>query len=347
MSFRYLDLTPAQFDERIAANPDGGTMFALAEYGEAKAFNDWRPLQAECDGVTLLILERGVPVLGRVWVLPKGPGVTDPEQLRSLMPQIAAAARRRGVFFIRMEPEIIDGPHAQAVLREGGCVDAGFLQNNQHTIIADLSGSIDDVLARIPKKRRYDIRRAERDGVHVREMEPTDASFEIMWDLWREVLDDHHLTVRPKDYMFHFWRTYIAAGKGALFFAEVEGRPVAAVFAVTNGRKSIYKDGASVRNRPVPGASHYLQWKVIEWAHARGCTEHDLCASPPADRMDDPTHPYYGLGVFKRAFGDRFVSYVGAWDLPLKPRAYALWNAGGFGLWRRTVGRLKNDPYFF
>src|SRR5690606_14205241 len=101
------------------------------------------------------------------------------------------------------------------------------------------------------------------------------------------------------EYHKEFWRSFEEAGIGQMFFAYYEGRIVAAAYALVFGKKSTYKDGASVREKTAYGASHLLQWEVIKWAKSRGSTWHDLCGSPPSDQIKNPDHPHYGIGRFK------------------------------------------------
>lgn len=347
MTFAYVtDPVAADWDARIAANPDGGTMFQTAELAEIKKVGRWRPRYAECEGIALTIHEKDAPGFGKVWYLPKGPGVATTSQLVHLMPQLAQAGREAGAFMMRIEPELPRSEDLAATLRAGGMVQVPPVQPNASTIVMDLSGSIDDVFARINKKRRYDIRRAERDGVVAGLAEPTDENLHTMYELWEGVVADHQLALRGEDYYTRFWRTFLDAGMGALFLAHYEGRAVAGAFAVVLGEKSTYKDGASVRDRPVQGASHLLQWRVMEWAHERGAKAHDLCGTPPSDQMDNTEHQYYGLGQFKRGFNAEVTDFTGAWDLPLALGKYKLWQRIGARVVTKLQSQGRGDGFY-
>ncbi len=62
-------------------------------------------------------------------------------------------------------------------------------------------------------------------------------------------------------------------------------------------------------------APHLVQWRIIEAAQARGCTQYDLWGIAPAGA---PDHPWAGFSVFKRGFGGREIRYMHAHDLSLK-----------------------------
>src|SRR5690606_14429659 len=95
------------------------------------------------------------------------------------------------------------------------------------------------------------------------------------------------------------------------------------------GDKSTYKDGASLRERPVYGISHLLQWRIIEWAKENGAVVHDFCGSPPSDQINNQDHPYYGFGRFKSSFSRNIVDFVGTYDIVVRPYRYRLWISFG------------------
>ncbi|MGL4831238.1 MAG: lipid II:glycine glycyltransferase FemX [Propionibacteriaceae bacterium] len=316
----------AEWDARIAAAPDGGNMFQTFEFGVVKSANRWQPRYALVGDIPVVIHEKKIWGLGKAWYIPKGPCVCSIEQLTEMLPALQQAARQHGVVSLKIEPELVDSPVHRTALRELGFTKVPFVQPNAHTIVVDLDRPLDEIFNALPKKRRYDIRRAERDGVVIDKVDATPENLEQMWSLYLEVAHDHNLPIRDNDYMLRLWTTFMESGIGHMWFARVEGRAVAAVFGVLLGHKSTYKDGASVRERPVNGASHLLQWKVIEYMHEHGSLSHDLCGTPPSDQMDNKDHQYYGLGVFKSAFCPDVIDYVEAWEAPIAPVRYALYD---------------------
>lgn len=112
------------------------------------------------------------------------------------------------------------------------------------------------------------------------------------------------------------------------------------------GKKSTYKDGASVRERTAYGASHLLQWNVIQWAKEHGAEIHDFCGSPPSDEIDNTLHPHYGVGRFKLSFSKHVVDYVGCYDLVVRPLNYKAWTKAGERIYRHFYHRKTNDYYY-
>ena len=159
---------------------------------------------------------------------------------------------------------------------------------------------------------------------------------------------DGRFPLRPEKYYRAFWREFSEAGQGQMFLAYSEGDDelLAGAFALRFGDTSYYKDGASLRVKKAYGVSHLLQWEIMRWGKESGMVLHDLCGTPPANRADDETHALYGVGRFKRSFKDEVFDFAGAFELPLRPRAFKLWKAVGDRIARRLSLWFRNDPYY-
>lgn len=329
----------ADWDEPILGNPDGGNIFQGYEFAEQKKLGGWTPRYIVAETVALTVLEKSVFGYGKLWYVPKGPGVQTVVQLGNLLPDLKVFAQKHGVFAVKLEPELEKSDDAITALTELGLVTTTPIQPNFSTVLIDLSPDLDTVMANLNQKGRHAIRRAERDGVTVQQVETNDENCKLFYSLLAETAAGS-FTIRPYDYYRQFWQRYAATGHGQLFFAYVEGNVVAAAYALVFGDKSTYKDGASVRERTVYGASHLLQWNVVQWAKNKGSVVHDLCGTPPSDRITDETHPHYGIGRFKTSFNKQVTDYVGAFDLVIRPRQYRWWIKYGEraakSLWWRT-----------
>ena len=334
-----------QWDDLIAKNPDGGTVFQSHELAVHKKWNGWTARFIVGDGLAITILEKYVFPLGNVWYVPKGPGVTTMAALEPLLGDIKALAKSCHVFVVKIEPEILKSDETMERLKVLGLTARPAIQPNSSTVLIDLSPDIDTVMANLNQKGRHAIRRAERDGVIVKEVEASDENCRLFYNLWINTAEGK-FRVRPYDYMKAFWQRFANTGRGQLFFAYVDDQIVAGVYAQILGTRSIYKDGASVRERPVYGASHLLQWRVIEWAKAHGATQHDLCGTPPAALIRDESHPFYGLGRFKSSFNKTITDYVGVFDMPVRPLAYAIWSRIGERIVQRLSFRFSKQNWY-
>jgi lipid II:glycine glycyltransferase (peptidoglycan interpeptide bridge formation enzyme) len=335
--------TPDEIDQwntLILSNPDKGNVFQGLEFAEQKKLGGWTPRYVIADGIAMTVLEKSVLGLGKLWYLPKGPGITTVHALDDSLADLTSFAQQSGVFVVKIEPELLDSNETRADLMKLGLVKVTPVQPNFSTITLDISADLDTVMASLNQKGRHAIKRAERDGATARLVEASDENCALMYKLLASTAEGS-FRIRNYNYYKTFWQRYSAVGRGQLFFAYVEGQIVAGAYAVVFGSKSTYKDGASIRERTVYGASHLLQWRVIEWAKANGSAIHDFCGSPPADEIKNPDHPHYGIGRFKTSFNKEVTDYIGAWDIIINPTAYKIWSKIG----ERLIIRLHNKRH--
>ncbi|WP_336658613.1 lipid II:glycine glycyltransferase FemX [Leucobacter sp. USHLN153] len=337
------------WNARVAANPGGGEVWQGAEYLEVKRIqNGYRDLAVivERPGRAPLavgVLAKRVPLLGSWWHVPAGPAGESEADVLAASAAIAALARSRGAFLLKVEPRL--APTAIPAFHAAGYRDTVRIIPNPSTILVDVSGSEDEVFARLGKKARNAVNRAGREGIVVTRVDPTDENCTALYRLLEETAEGRFV-LRSEAYYRDFWQRFADAGSGQMFFAHRDGALVAGAYAMALGEKTTYKDGASVRAKTAYGASHALQWEVIRWANERGARLHDLCGAPPADRADDREHPLFGVGQFKRSFAPEITDYAGAFDLPLRPLAYRVWTAIGDRLARRASLAIRKDPYY-
>lgn len=344
MTARYAtDDEIAQWDSLILRNPDGGNVFSSFEYSEIKKLTGYTPRYIINNKLAITVLEKSTPPLGKLWYLPKGPNVTSTKQLFDTLNALKPLAKKANVFAVRIESEL-DRSSRQTIERHG-LIKAAPIIPNPSTITIDISSSLEDILTALPQKGRHAIRRAERDGVTVKNVPVSEENAKAMYALLAETAEGQ-FGIRSYNYYKTFWQTFEKANLGQLFFAYFEGKIVAGAYAMALGKKSTYKDGASVRQRTAYGASHFLQWNVIEWVKSKGALLHDFCGSPPSDEISNPDHPHYGVGLFKQSFSKNIVDYIGCYDYVISPLRHKVWNKLGEKVHRRLYYKRTNDYYY-
>jgi len=341
MSTRFASETEiTNWDRHIIANSDGGNVLQSKVMAELKIRSGWQPRYMIADSVAILALERSVFGLGKFWYIIKGPGVSTVRELDTFLAGLKDFSEKQGVFMIKIEPEIVKTNETMVDFMNLGLLKARNIQPNSSTIFLDLSGDLETVMAGLNQKGRHAIKRAERDGATVKAVPASDENCRKMYKLYKLTAEGQFAT-RPYSYYKQFWQSFEKEQMGQLFFAYAGDQLVAAAYALILGTKSVYKDGASLRERPVYGISHLLQWHVIKWAKSKGAVVHDFCGSPPSEQINNPDHPYYGFGRFKTSFSKEVVDFVGTYDIIIRPYRYRLWaNIGErialrFHAWRR------------
>ena len=329
----------------IINNPDGGNIFSSYEFAYQKESGGYKARFVIVDELNLAItiLEKNTLPLGKFWYLPKGPGVLNTTDLNKSLNAIRDLAVKNSVFAIRFESEL--SRDCSKELIKSGYIKARPIVPNPSTIHLDLSPSLVEILANINQKARHAINRAKRDGVTIKLVEPTDENCKLMYKLLQATAEGQ-FGIRSYDYFKSFWQSFYKSGHGQLFFAYVDNETVAGAYALILGSKSTYKDGASVRERPVYGASHLLQWTIIEWAKNNRSLTHDFCGSPPSDEIENTAHKHYGVGRFKLSFSRHVLDFIGCYDYVISPAKYKIWIKLGEKLAHRLHYYKHKDSYY-
>lgn len=330
-----------RWDELIAANPDGGNGLQTWAWGEFKRRWGWEPrryVYELSDGrqVAVQWMVRLVPVQGEVWYCPKGPGVTSPEDYLAVVEQ-TRAAKLPGIL-ARFEPEVLEDDMRVEQLLSAGLVRANRDPGMKSTIMVDLRGGEEPVLASFSQSTRRNIRKAQAGGVVVERVDATEKNLRTMFELMRVTEARAHYGLRPEAYFKDYWVAQIKDGRAQLFFAKHEGDVLAGVFATYLGKRAWYKDGGSFDVKREFQASYLLQWEVMRWLMAQGVELYDMVGSPNRNELGDAANSRAGLYEFKRKFNSEVTEFVGCWDLPLSAAKYRFWRKVG----ERVAARLAN-----
>lgn len=338
------------FDTFVGRHRHGDFLQAWT-WGDLKAQSGWRPhrMVLEDDGgwrAVASILERRLPArLGTILYAPRGPVLdyADPSLLRRFCDAMRAVFRGRGALFLKMDPDVPDDDGLRSGMRALGAWRArkrGLFEGIQprHVMRLDLDRPLDDVFASFTSKCRYNIRLAERKGVTLEEA--GESELPVVCRLLRETANRDGFGLRPDAYYAQVYAHTAALGLGRVLLARVGDEYVAATWTVLLGDKAWYLYGASSDRHREKMPNYLLQWDAIRWAHGRGARMYDFLGVPPTP---DPKSKIVGLWRFKERFSPALVSFVGEYDLPLRPVAYRLWRLAD-PVYAKTVvlaGRLQ------
>ncbi|MDR3123288.1 MAG: peptidoglycan bridge formation glycyltransferase FemA/FemB family protein [Treponema sp.] len=239
------------------------------------------------------------------------------EDLRALLPENTA--------FIRFDlPWHTEGADAAAPsLSAPFCRSAADVQSPDTTLV-DLTAGEDAMLKRMKSKGRYNIRLAHKKGARVRGGGAEEL--ERFYALYRETARRDGISIHALSY-YEALFAHCAEYPGQelrLYFAEYEGRTLAAAIVLFRKGVATYLYGASSNEDRNVMAPYAVQWKAMTDAKAWGCAEYDLFGIPPGD---DPDHPMAGLYRFKTSFGGRIIHRSGSWDFAYKRLARRLFSA--------------------
>jgi lipid II:glycine glycyltransferase (peptidoglycan interpeptide bridge formation enzyme) len=306
-------------------------------WGELKSHFGWTPCRIGLEDSTAQVLFKPLPLGFSLAYLPKGPLLdwTDGSQRQKLLAALHTEARARRAVFLKVEPDLwqdeVQAQVATQFLRQAGFTPADTIQPRT-TLLIDMAGDEDSILAAMKQKTRYNIRLAAKKGVTLREGNSADLN--VFYDLSRLTAGRDGFGIHRANYYKTAFDLF-APERCALYLAELAGEPLAGLMVFRSGSWAYYFYGASADTHRNLMAPYALQWAAIQWAKRHNCTIYDLWGIPDADpsrleaEFNQRDDGLWGVYRFKRGFGGRYARTVGAFDFVYKPVLYKLYQ------WRR------------
>lgn len=294
----------------------------LWAWGELREPAGWRPLRIAVGpdpanplaGAQVLI--RQVPVLGwRLGYVPRGPvgELTDGRLREALFDALRSLGRSEGIATLKVDPEATpDDAYGQALLAHPWR-SASKVQPPRTRLI-DLSLPEGHLLARLGKKHRQYVHKAERAGVTVEQVTTEageEAIGEALADFYRiytHTAERAGFVARAQPYYERVWQLFAPGGHASLAFASLDGERVATLFHFACGDRAAEAYGGMTDAGADSRANYLLKWASILGFKQDGFAVYDLWGLATG-----------GIAQFKEGFGGREVAYVGARDLPLQP----------------------------
>lgn len=288
--------------------------------------------------------------------VPRGPVVNwhDEAATRRVMTVVADEARRMGASVLLVEPELTDSLAAQQLLTRLGFQQSRNTIQPPSTIMLDIGGDEDAVLARMKSKWRYNVRLAERKRVTVRPLRRDELP--IFTQLMAETGERDRFAVHSDAYFAAAYDLFTATQQGVFLLAEYAGQPLGALVTLCSGKMAWYVWGASSNRERSRMPNHALQWAAMRWAREQGAERYDFWGIPdeigkiavgiargrasdshhagvsvdeiPVDLEQLPSHDLWGVYRFKQGFGGEVVRHAGTWEMALQPLGYRLYQVG-------------------
>jgi len=329
--------TPAQWDAFVAAQPRAHVLQQSA-WADLKGTYGWssaRLIQRQGDktvaGAQLLF--RRLPFrLGTMAYLAMGPYIApefagDKHIESNLWFNLDILARQRGAAFLKWEPGIYREGEPRPDFAALGFHESPQTIQPPRTVLIDITGDDEAILARMNQGTRRKIRQSQKNGVRYYEGAREDvARFTRMMQTTgsRNAFGVHE----PGYYQLAYDR-FVPKGDAALILAEHEGDDLAGIMVFSVGGTAWYLYGASSDVKRNLMASYGVQWKAIQWAKARDCQAYDMWGIPDADeptleaQFETRSDGLWGVYGFKRGWGGEVVRSLGGWDKVYNPLVYA------------------------
>jgi lipid II:glycine glycyltransferase (peptidoglycan interpeptide bridge formation enzyme) len=326
--------TPEQWDTFVAAQPRAHVLQQSA-WGTLKNAYGWGVARTAVQqdnqivaGVQLLF--RPLPLrLGTMAYLAMGPYMLDsglkPTVQNALARAIDDSARQHRAAFLKWEPGIYLVDEPQPDLN-------GFRQSPQtvqppRTVLIDISGSDETIMARMNQGTRRKIRQSQKNAI--RYFAGARADVDTFNAMMQTTGSRNEFGVHEPAYYQKAYDLFVPQGDAALILAEHEGDALAGVMVFAKGKTAWYLYGASSNVKRNLMAAYGVQWAAIQWAKARGCVWYDMWGIPDEDeaaleaQFEARSDGLWGVYGFKRGWGGQVVRSLGAWDKVYNPLVYA------------------------
>jgi len=188
----------------------------------------------------------------------------------------------------------------------------------RNTLCIDLRPSEAEILAQMRPKGRYNSRVAQRHNVAVVE-DNSDQGLVDFVRIQRRTATRQGISTKPPSYFRNLVSVLSPVHKVSIFFAEYQGRRLAAALVVYFGRRATYFFGGSLALYRRVMAPYLLHFEIMRRAKALGCEWYDLWGIAPEN---EPDHPWQNISAFKRKFGGRELRLVPTLDYIYDPAAY-------------------------
>jgi lipid II:glycine glycyltransferase (peptidoglycan interpeptide bridge formation enzyme) len=297
-------------------------LLQTGEWGELKSAFGWSPVRIISEEAGVQILFRRLPLGFTIGYIPKavidGPYSVVNDQI---LKEIDNACRKHRAIFLKLEPGVWNN---NFILYPSSFIISKHNIQPPRTIMIDIAGSEEEILARMKQKTRYNIRLAEKKGVTIHTWDDLAAFHQMM--LVTGGRDG--FGIHSPEYYERAYQLMHPKGMAEILVAEFEGKPLAALFVARNGTRAYYLYGASTDEERNRMPTYLLQWEAMKWARARGCDEYDLWGVPDEEEttleadFESRHDGLWGVYRFKRGFGGQLKRAAQAMDRVYNPLLY-------------------------
>ena len=240
-------------------------------------------------------------VLGQSYLYSARCSFKNIEELKQFLEKTKKIGKTENAFFIRFEPENFDFDIDKLGLKKVNS------RQPEDTLMVNLNCSLEEILAAMKPKCRYNINLAKKKDVKI-EVSTDPKDIDIFYNIAEETARRDKIRFFPKDYYELMAKSLTKNGFLVIYFARYENRYLAASVMLMYDDTAIYLHGASTdRDRNIM-APYFLQWQAIEDAKKAGKKYYDFWGISPLAvedtryKIQDTNHAWEGISRFKMGF---------------------------------------------
>jgi lipid II:glycine glycyltransferase (peptidoglycan interpeptide bridge formation enzyme) len=316
------DLAVLREWDTLVDHTPGSDVAQLSSWAAIRRESGFRPLYVfahEDDRLVggALMLERRLPVIGRVGYVSNGPVVSPAVPRGPVVDRLCAAmdrlARRRLCAMFVQPPA--DARDVSSALRSRGFRPSESGIAPAASIRIDLRRDIEDLRKGLSKANRRRARHWAERGVRVRMGSRDDIA--VVTELIARSAAHQHFEPLSPEYVRNLHEELDAEQHAAVFVAEVDGSPAAALLCTRCG--GVVKQRLSGMERSErarkDGVTAATVWRAMQWAKTNGYHTYDFggisarAARVLLDDEPEPTTQLKGTEQFKASFGGEVFRY--------------------------------------
>lgn len=321
-----------RWDAFVAPHEHGHFMQSHA-WGTLQAQAGWQPHYCVLEDAgeiraAALVLGRKVPGFMReLLYAPRGPVVNsyDHSSLRLLLEGIRDQLVRDRAVFARFDPywerascalfAAHDAP-TRVVPRDWSSWNAP-----RFVLWLNVEGSEDTMMAKLSTTCRNEVRKGYKNDIEFGHGGPEHV--EEFYRLMTMTGSHKGIAFRDLSYYKNLLTTLGASAEPQLFVGRHAGAAITAGVSIRYGHKAWLMYAASDPAHYKLRGNRTLQWEMIKWALASGCSRYDFRGTATSDPPSS-ADPGFGVYEFKKSFGPEFVRLTGYHDLVAANGRYRL-----------------------
>lgn len=322
-----------QFEDRqkwndIVNSSDCSDILQTWEWGELKKIEGWQPYRfALVDNnneilIGAMVQVKKVRIFGSLAYIPHGPFYSDLEFLKKYWGEFEKGlinwAEESGVFLFEMEPKATETDVRLDIFTNW--LESGRNRQAKYKVISNLLLSEEELLAKMEKNTRYNVRYASKHGVEIKMYRLDDPIIDT------KIKEFHSLVlemqkrasgypVRSLEYFQRLVNEFKNTDNILLIEASYNGDIIVMnISEFTNTWASSFYAGSNRLHSKLK-APYLLRWESMLEAKRRGCKVYDFWGIVPNSKQHE------GYSKQKLSFGGDRIDFVGILEYPLNFKA--------------------------
>ena len=252
--------------------------------------------------------------IGPYIYIPYGPFAVSITTLKHAISDLKNQAMDIGAYVIYVEPmPPVTKEEARALFKH-----KGVHRQAHRTIRIDLSGSEDEIIAKMNPTRRNEYRNYDKKGF-ILAKDNSKQSMDEFYRLLTLSSGKKGFYIREKSFFDKMFDTLVQSGNASIFAARKEGKTEVAILVYDDDDTRYYAQVGRDLSADTSWANAPLISYAIIDAKRAGKKHFDLYGiSESDDKIDEKS----GFTKFKKTFGGEVIQFAGAWEIPISKPKY-------------------------